>query len=145
MDCMLASGTQKNFRFFLRPCLFTEREPVTKLICTTFQPWRRIASLMALQRDAYWFSAVDLALRRYRLQTSDICLYSRMQKTPALDPTGGRTAIPSGRIRQNLSFAISSFDWPSWTLLASAGVRGRSISRVLAAFRIVSCVRFKNP
>ena len=38
MECMLASGTLKNFRFFLRSCLFTERVPVMKLICSTFQP-----------------------------------------------------------------------------------------------------------
>ena len=141
---MLDSGaSRKNFRVFLRSCLFTEREPVTKLICSTFQPWRCIASLMALRRDAHWFSAVDLALIRYRSQTFDIRLYSRIQKTPALFPTGGRTAIPSGRIHQNLSFAIASFDWPSWILPASACLRGRSISRALAAFDIVSCVRFK--
>ena len=68
---------------------------------------------------------------------------SRMQNIPVLFPTGGRTAIPSGRIRQNLFFAISSFDWPSRTLLVSVCVRGRSISRALAAFHIVSCVRFR--
>jgi hypothetical protein len=28
MECMLASGTLKNFRFLLRSCLFTERAPV---------------------------------------------------------------------------------------------------------------------
>ena len=38
MDCMLAAGTLKNFRFLLRSCLFTERAPVMKLICSTFQP-----------------------------------------------------------------------------------------------------------
>ena len=36
MTCMLASCTLKKFRFFLRSCIFTEREPVTKLICSTF-------------------------------------------------------------------------------------------------------------
>ena len=35
MECMLASGTLKNFRFLLRSCLFTERAPVMKLICST--------------------------------------------------------------------------------------------------------------
>ena len=54
-----------------------------------------------------------------------------MQKTPVLFPTGGRTAIPSGRSRQNLSFATVSLDWPSWILLLSACVRGRCISRSL--------------
>jgi hypothetical protein len=32
MDCMLTSGTWKNFSFFIRSCLFTECESVTKLI-----------------------------------------------------------------------------------------------------------------
>ena len=32
MDCMLATGTLKNFKFLLRSCLFTERDPVMKLI-----------------------------------------------------------------------------------------------------------------
>ncbi len=134
-----ASGTWKNFKFLSRSCLFTEREPVTKLICSTFQPWRYITSLTALRREAYWFPAVNLALIRYLSQTSDTRLYSRIQKTPALFPAGGRTAMPSGRIRQNLSFAIASFDWPSWTLLASPSVRGRSISRVLVACHIAAC------
>jgi hypothetical protein len=53
MDCMLASGTLKNFRFLLRSCLFTERAPVMKLIYSTLQPWSCIALLMALRRDAY--------------------------------------------------------------------------------------------
>jgi hypothetical protein len=38
MEWMLASGTLKNFRFLLRSCLFTERAPVIKLTCSTFQP-----------------------------------------------------------------------------------------------------------
>jgi hypothetical protein len=38
MDWMLASDTLKNFRFLLRSCFFTERAPVIKLICSTFQP-----------------------------------------------------------------------------------------------------------
>jgi hypothetical protein len=138
MDWMLASGTLKNFRFLLRSCLFTERASVINLIYSTFQPWRCIAPLMALRRDAYWFSAVSLTLVRYRSQTSDIRLCFRIQKTPALFPTGGRTTIPSGRIRQNLSFSITYFDWSSWILLASVCVRGQSISRALAVFHIVS-------
>jgi hypothetical protein len=32
MDCMLATGTLKNFKFLLRSYLFTERDPVMKLI-----------------------------------------------------------------------------------------------------------------
>jgi hypothetical protein len=74
---------------------------------------------------------------------SDIRLCSRMQKTPTLFPTGGRTTMSSGRIRQNLSFTISSFDLSSWTLLASVCVRGRSISRALNTFHIVSFVRIR--
>ena len=88
---MLASGTRKNFRFFLRACSFTEREPVAKLISSTFQPCRCIASLRALRRDDYWFSAANLALRRYWSVISDIRLYSRMQNTPALFPMRGRS------------------------------------------------------
>jgi hypothetical protein len=57
-------------------------------------------------------------------------------KTSSLFPTGGRTVVPSGRIRQNLSFTTTSFDWTSWTLLTSVCVRGRSISRVLTVFHI---------
>ncbi len=38
MELILASGTLKNFRFLLRSCLFTDRAPVIKLICSTFQP-----------------------------------------------------------------------------------------------------------
>jgi hypothetical protein len=140
---MLASGTRKNFRFFLRSCSFTEREPVAKLISSTFQPCRCIASLRALRRDAYWFSAANLALRRYWSVISDIRLYSRMHNTPALFPIGRWTAIPSGLILQNLFIAIVSLDWPSWTLLDSSRVRGRSIPRVLAAFHIAACVIFR--
>ncbi len=143
MELILASGTLKNFRFLLRSCLSTDRAPVIKLICSTFQPWRCITVLMALRRDAYWFSAVLLALTRYRSQTSDILLCSKIQKVPAVLPTGGRTAIPSGRIRQKLSFTTVSFWIPSLILLSSPGVRGRAISRARAAFHIVSCVRFR--
>ncbi len=108
MELILASGTLKNFRFFLRSCLSTDRAPVIKLICSTFQPWRCITVLMALRRDAYWFSAVLLALTRYRSQTSDILLCSKIQKVPSVLPTGERTTIPSGRIRQKLSFTTVS-------------------------------------
>ncbi len=38
MDSMRASGTWKNFRFFLRSCSLREREPDIKLICSTCQP-----------------------------------------------------------------------------------------------------------
>jgi hypothetical protein len=38
MDWMITSDTLKNFRFLLRSCFFTERAPVIKLICSTFQP-----------------------------------------------------------------------------------------------------------
>ena len=38
MELMLTSGTLKNFRFLLRSCLSTDRAPVMKLICSTFQP-----------------------------------------------------------------------------------------------------------
>ncbi len=98
MDSMLASGTLKNFRFLLKSRLSTDRAPVIKLIYSTFQPRRCITVLMALRREAYWFSAVLLAMTRYRSQQSDILLCSRIQKVPALSPTGGRTAISSGRI-----------------------------------------------
>jgi hypothetical protein len=54
-------------------------------------------SRSSFRRDVSWFSAVDLALIRYLSQTSDIRLWSRIQKTTFLFPTGGRTAIGSGR------------------------------------------------
>jgi hypothetical protein len=55
---------------FENVCVFDEHSyrhlrPVTKLICSTFQLWRRITSLRALPMDAYWFSDVSLAPRRY--------------------------------------------------------------------------------
>ncbi len=58
MELILASGTLKNFRFLMRSCLSTDRAPVIKLICSTFQSWRCITVLMALRRDTYWFSVV---------------------------------------------------------------------------------------
>jgi len=133
MDYMLAVGTLKNFRFFLRSCLFTKCALVMNLLCSTLHPSRCIALLMALRRDTYWSSAVIFALVRYRSQTSDIRLCSRMKKTPALFPTSGRTAIPSGLSRQNLSFDTVSFEWPSSILLSSSCVRGPCISLSLAA------------
>ncbi len=39
MELILGSGTLKNFRFFLRSCLSTDRAPVIQLICSTFQTW----------------------------------------------------------------------------------------------------------
>jgi hypothetical protein len=143
MESILAAGTLKNFRFLLKSCLSTDRAPVIKLICSTFQPWRCITVLMALRREAYWFSVVLLALTRYRPQTSDMRLCSKIQKVPAVLPTGGRTAIPSGRIRQKLSFTTVSFGIPSLILLSSTDVRGRDISRARSTFHIVSCVRFR--
>jgi hypothetical protein len=98
---------------------------------------------MALRRDTYWFTAVLPALMRYRSQTSDILLCSKIQKIPAVLPTGGRTTIPSGRIHQKLSFTTVSFGIPSLILLSSTGVRGRTISRARTVFHIVSCVRFR--
>ncbi len=143
MDWMMVSVTLKNFRFLLRSCLFTEHVLVIKMTCSTFQSWHCIASLNAFRRDTYWSSVVCLTLVRYRSQTSDIHLCSRMQETPMIFPTGGRTVIPSGRNRQNLSFVITSLDRPSRALLDSACVRGRSISQVLVTFHMTSCVRFK--
>jgi hypothetical protein len=83
------TGTWKNFRFSLRSSLFTKCQSVTKLMCSTFQPWCCIVSLMTSRRDTYWFSVVDLVLIRYRSQTSDTRLYSRIQKVSVLFPTGG--------------------------------------------------------
>jgi hypothetical protein len=65
--------------------------------------------------------------------TDDVSLFS----------VGGRTTRSFGRIHQNISFTIDSFDWPSRNLLASPCVRGLSISRVLVVFHITSCVIFK--
>ena len=124
LELILASGTLKNFRFLLRSRLSTDRVPVIKLICFTFQPCHCITVLMALRREAYWFSPVLLVLTRYRSQTSDILLCSKIQKVPTVSPTGGRTAIPSGLIRQKLSFTTVSLGIPSLILLSSTGVRG---------------------
>ena len=65
MDCILPSDTLKNFRFLLRSCLFTERAPVMKIICSTSQSSRCITTLMALWRDTYWSSVVCFTLVRY--------------------------------------------------------------------------------
>jgi len=143
MELILTVGTLKNFRFLLKSCLSTDRAPVMKLTCSTLQPWRCMTSLIALRRDAYWFSVVPLALMRYRSQTSDILLCSGIQKIPALLATGGRTAIPPGRIRQKISFTTVSFGNPCLILLSSTCVRGRANSRARDAFHIVSCVRFR--
>jgi hypothetical protein len=134
MELILVSGTLKNFRFLLRSILSTDRAPVIKLICSTFQPWRCITVLEAIRKDAYWFTDVLLVLMRYRSQTSDILFCSKIQKIPTVLTTGGRTAIPSGRIRQKLSFTTVSFGTPSLILQSSTGVRGRSISRARATF-----------
>jgi hypothetical protein len=81
---------------------------------------------MTLQREAYWFSTVLLALTRYRSQTSDIRLCSKIQKVPPALSTGGRTAIPSGRILQKLSFTTVSLGVPSLILLSSTDSEGAS-------------------
>jgi hypothetical protein len=61
-ELILVSGTLKNFRFLLRSCLSTDRAPVIKLTCSTFQTCPCINVLMALRRETYWFSAVLLTL-----------------------------------------------------------------------------------
>ncbi len=99
MESILVSGTLKNFRFLLRSCLSTDRAPVIKMTCSTFQPCLCITVLMTLRRDTYWFSSVLLPLMRYWSQTSEILLCSKIQKIPSVLPTGGRTSIPSGHIR----------------------------------------------
>jgi hypothetical protein len=53
MELILGCGTLKTFRFLLRSCLSTDRAPVIKLICSTFQPWHCITVLMTLREDAY--------------------------------------------------------------------------------------------
>jgi hypothetical protein len=98
---------------------------------------------MVLRRETYWFSDVFLTLTRYRSQTSDNLLFSKIQKVPTVLSTGGRTTIPSGRIRQKLSFTTVSLGIPSLILLSSTDVRGWTISRTRVAFHIVSCVRFR--
>ena len=112
MELMLASGTLKNFRFLLKSRLSTDRVPVIKLICSTFQPCRCITVLMALRREAYWFSAVLLAMTRYRSQQSDILLCSRIQKVPALSPTGGRTAFRPAASARNFPSRLSLLESP---------------------------------
>jgi hypothetical protein len=81
MDCMLPSGTWENFRFSLRSCFFTERESVTKLMFSTFQPCRCIISLGTLRRDEYWFSTVDLTVISYKAPVTDIRLTFVFQNT----------------------------------------------------------------
>ena len=88
---------------------------VMKLICSTFQPCRCIVSRRTLGRDTYWFSVFSGDLRRYWLVTSDMILYSRIQNTPTFVSVVVWTTIPSGLIRQNVSYPI--LVWPSWTRL----------------------------
>ena len=88
MELILTSSTLKNFRFLLRSCLSTDLAPLIKLICSTLQPCHCTTVLVALRRNACWFSAVLLVLMRYRSQTSDILLCSKIQKIPAVFPTG---------------------------------------------------------
>jgi hypothetical protein len=64
MELILASGTPKNFMLLRKSCLSTDRAPVMKLTWSTFQLCHWITVLMALRREAYWFSAVFLALTR---------------------------------------------------------------------------------
>ena len=80
MELILASSTLKNFRFLLRSCLSTDRGTMINLICSTFHPCHCITVLMTLRRDTYWFTDVLLTLMRYRSQTSDILLCSKIQK-----------------------------------------------------------------
>ncbi len=47
---MLASGTPKYFKFFLKSRLSTDLAPVMKLTWSTFQSCRCITVLMTLQR-----------------------------------------------------------------------------------------------
>ena len=84
-----------------------------------------------------------LSPNKVPIKTPDILLCSKIQKIPASLPTGGRTAIPPGRIRQKLSFTTVSLGIPSLILLSSTGVRGRAISRARVAFHIVSRVRLR--
>jgi hypothetical protein len=64
MELILASGTLKNFILLLKSRLSIDRVPVMKLTWSTFHLCRWITVLMALRREAYWFSAVFLALTR---------------------------------------------------------------------------------
>ena len=63
---------------------------------------------------------------------------------PAFDSVGGRNAMPSGLSRQNLVWAIVSLFRPSRASFDSASVRGRFVSRSLAAFHMEFFVRFSN-
>ena len=127
--------TWKNFRFFLGSCSFTDYEPVcVKLICSTFQPWRRITSLRVFRRDSYLFSVFSRVRRRYWSVVSDMSLYSRTQNTPLLFPIDGRTTMTSGLIHQNLSCDTVSLDWPSWTRFDSSLSSGSSFKIVCRHF-----------
>jgi hypothetical protein len=51
MELILASSTLKNLMFLLKSRLSTDRPPVMKLTCSTFQLWRCITVLIALRRE----------------------------------------------------------------------------------------------
>ncbi len=141
MELMLASGTLKNFRFLLRSCLSTDRAPVIKLTCSTFQPWHCITVLITLRRDAYWFSAVLLTLMRYRSQASDILFFPRYKRSrPCYPRVGGPLLRPVASAR---NFPHDCLFWnPLFDSFIFYRCEGTShLAR--AAFHIVSCVRFK--
>jgi hypothetical protein len=145
---MVDSGTRKKFRFFLRSFSFTEGEPITKLICSNFHPCRCITCLRTFRRDTYWFSDIDLDLRRCWSVISDMCLYSRIQNTVgilSLISNWRQDRYSSGLTGQSLSFDIVSLDWSSWTFtkVDSSGTIHLS-DRILATFHIASYMNFHS-
>ena len=113
------------------------------LICSTCHPCRCVPP-RTLRRDSYWFSSRDLVRVRYWSMTSLIRLNSRMQNMTVFVSVGGRNAMSSGINRQNLVCAIASLLLPSFISFDSARIRGRLISRSLAAFHIESFVIFTH-
>ena len=92
-----------------------------------------------------WETQVDVIFKvGYCSVKSLMRLNSRMQKIPAFVFSGQSDAKPSGLSRQNLFCAMDSLLWPSSINFRSVWVRGRLISRSLAAFHIESFVIFSH-
>ena len=128
MDSMVASGTWKNLRFFLRSCSLRDRDPGIKLNCSTCHPWCCNVAPSVHRRDSYWFSVRDRVRMRYWSVTSLIHLNSRMQKMTVFVLVGSRNTKPS-RLSQPTEPYLhygSSLVWVFFINFRSVRVRGRS-------------------
>ena len=142
MVSMLASGTRKNLRFFLRSCSLRDRDPSMKLICSTFHPCCCSVTPRDHLRDTYWSSARDRARVRYWSVTSLMRLNSRMHRVHAFVLVDSRNARSSGLSLQNLVCITDSFVWSATINFSSDCVKGCLVSSSLSVFQMESDVIF---